>query len=680
MPTYELQSAKTGRSYNLTRDTVPSEEEIDSYIEKQDATMDVLASPGALEGIPRIASRDPLKGSLSLDLAGEQKAARRKALATERRGVEKEAEKQAAFEGTGPLTSAGAGIAKVPVGLVGLIRTLQKGSAEAMGIPDPITASRGTGADVEMGQLSELLQGLQRENPVAGALGESAAITGSAAYGSGGVGGIIRNLAGGRIGPGLRQAAVSVPISVGVGELSRRGLGAESKIEDIVADAFLGLFGGRMPTKGIAPSAPANLTKSAIVDKVIETLGEDRIRDIVSEGGDWKGRLRQEFVSPAPEASQASTAANAPQAGGIAGVLKPKESISDAIAGLKQRSTTPKESVKPVQPGAGLFSDPEAAQALKTMRESPPLESRITKARKRLTRSFVDTIKDFLPKSKEEAFVRSVRPSTRQGMAISTKTAPQLISTLGTTALRNGFRIVDLDTAHHAASLALRRIWEHVDDLHRTAKDAGATVNLGDVSSDLANEIRSAKRLREADKSTLKELDLLIKRFKKAYDNKEIPVMEAEAIKQEANNKLAPIYKQFAATGTKPSLKLLAASDPAAAAELILAQKLRTQLDNAMSSLDVNHRDLMRLYGLVSETKDALYHRGVVEGRLRPFGFDRTALSLGGLKGAVIDKFLKRQDSSDELIQQAFESWERDLKDTPPPSIPYIATKLKPDS
>lgn len=256
---------------------------------------------------------------------------------------------------------------------------------------------------------------------------------------------------------------------------------------------------------------------------------------------------------------------------------------------------------------------------------------------------------------------------------------PELKATEG----QIGRPIGTLDDLLEAIKAAKQRIWSQYEELAGPARERGSQVDLSRVAEAVKRSIPSKLRLENPQRAAALEAEANAYRRTFSLD-------EAERLLLETNAELEAFYSKY-----PQAQRHALAKDPEAAKLVAQAKELRDAIYGMLDGPGEGAaaRELKRRYGALLGVEDVAYRRALVAARQQPeslseqIGAVRAAgeYAMGALRVAHGDltglvniasahaqrasaKFLKEQQTTDNLIKRAFASF--DGKPSPVPMPP----------
>jgi hypothetical protein len=256
---------------------------------------------------------------------------------------------------------------------------------------------------------------------------------------------------------------------------------------------------------------------------------------------------------------------------------------------------------------------------------------------------------------------------------------PELKATEG----QLGRPIGNLDDLLEATKAAKQRIWSQYEELAGPARERGSQVDLSRVAEAVKRSIPSKLRLENPQRAAALEAEANAYRRTFSLD-------EAERLLLETNAELEAFYSKY-----PQAQRHALAKDPEAAKLVAQAKELRDAIYGMLDGPGEGAaaRELKRRYGALLGVEDVAYRRALVAARQQPeslseqIGAVRAAgeyakgafrvargdlTGLGNIASAHAQrasaKFLKEQQTTDNLIKRAFASF--DGKPSPVPMPP----------
>lgn len=637
MPKYEVKSAKTGKTYKFEAESQPSETDIDEYVAHQDSQQQSSKAPslGARkETVNELLMRE-YGGVIDSPELNEQD--RQAALSDAKsRGAQaqKEVNKAEEISRTNPLESAVMGAAQVPAGLaslggIGLIKALEaSGTAEGKALADKYRK--------ELQDTGEYIQKRAEVNPVsafAGQTGANLATTGT--------GGTIQNLAKGEFAQAGKQLAVNAPLNVAIGSGIRSLVGADTDTRDIEQDLLLSLLGGR-GAKGERPKIMAEGETGALVP---ETNVQDMIDEVMRRkklDAEIKNRIGQQSEASQPTIVQTPTGPMLQQAEGLPVTT--------------QAQVAAKEAGKQVEGGFSPISKPKNFVELSTEATKESLD-------------------DLFGGDSGKLAMSAIKPSVHAGGNVRENLSNIWIPRVYESAKKNGIKLDSWDNIEDASRHAVNDTWNKIDYALDQAGKSGAVVPIEKFNNQVQRRILSNKAFELESmalperQSQMKQIDGLLE----SYQGKSLTPQQAEEVLQTQNELLESFYNKAQLRSEGMTVEKLAKKDPVMATRLLLAEQLRSELDNVASTLPNEFSNLKREYGTLSSIVPMIAKRKIMEERQQQLSLqqkmtmgqafvDKGVLGAGRLGAAkIFGAAMKKADSGEQKLTKAFYQYHQSL-------------------
>lgn len=527
--------------------------------------------------------------------------------------AQREIERAEDVSKTTPLESAYMGAAKVPAGFAALGGIGITKLLERGGIEGQLLAEK------QKRLLSESMQEFDERssvNPVSGALGQSGGVMAT----SGGAGGVTESLAKQAYKEAGKRYLPAAAISVGSGAGIRAATGQGTTANDLLLDIVMAGVGGR---RGTAPS----------IREAIPSAGEETFETMV------KKTQERKLLDEAMRNRMA----------GVETAL-PVKSAQDVAA--RETATAPRSTLgfSPV--------------------EKPKNIAQLT------VESAKESVDDLLGGTNEKLAMSAIKPSVHAGSNVRENLSKVWIPKTYEAAKKNGIKLDSWDNVEEASRLAVADTWNKIDNALDAAGKSGAEVSVEKFNNQVQRKILSNKAFELESKaipqrkSQAAEIDALIE----SYQGAKLTPQDAEDVLQTQNALLESYYNKAQLKAEGMTVEKLAKKDPVMATRLLLAEQLRSQLDEVVSNLPGEFSGLKREYGTLSSIVPMIAKRKVTEERQQLLSLQEK-MTLGqtagtkGFMGAldlaagrVLSGAMKKGDSGVEKLKRAFYQHEESLK------------------
>lgn len=269
----------------------------------------------------------------------------------------------------------------------------------------------------------------------------------------------------------------------------------------------------------------------------------------------------------------------------------------------------------------------------------------------------IDDIKNMvgLPESTPavDLTFRAVKP--RLTKKVNLRRVKDQMALANQTIVEQGFKPTTIREYADAIALTKKQVWTEIAAQLSGGQDAGVRVNLAEIAMKILNKADDPALARVNPKAA-KQLEDIAENLVSQGDD--VDILTAEKVKQLLNAELDDAF------GTTDL------SQQAKEAKKLITVEIGKQLDDKLSVLPNEFRDLKIKYGSLSAIEDDVLKRAIVFERQNPEGLAdmltkaqvAADIAFGGMKGKIrgvarlmMQRQLKKANDANELVRRAFE-------------------------